>query len=112
MSSPRYTCAESTLTISRGHSRASRNAMSLLPVPVGPVSTAMLLMRGSSAAQEHPVQLLQADLSPGRSSVIALIGAGRDFHLPQQRVHLRQCEPPMRVDGRPAGDGAEQAIGG
>ena len=41
MSSPRYTCAESTLTISIGNSRASRIAMSLLPVPVGPVRTAI-----------------------------------------------------------------------
>ena len=116
MSRPRYTCAESTLTISMGNSRASRSAKSLLPVPVGPVSTAIGLawrrasiaaVRGrSSPAQEHAVELLQADLRPGRPAVIALVGARRLLHLAQQRIHLRQREPPMRVDGRTAGDGA------
>src|SRR5215510_9479005 len=105
MSRPRYTCAESTLTISSGNSRASASAKSVLPVPVGPVSTA-IGRRTLAAAQEHAVELLQRHLRPGGPAVIALIGARRALHLPQQRVHLRQRQPAMRVDGRTAGDRA------
>src|SRR5262245_17760678 len=97
MSSPRYTWAESTLTISSGNLRASASATSVLPVPVGPVSTAMgRVVPGkesreiftSTAAQEHAVELRQRHLRPRRSPVVALIGARRLFHLAQQRVHL------------------------
>jgi hypothetical protein len=37
-SMPRYTCAESTLTISTGNSRASASAMGVFPLAVGPRS--------------------------------------------------------------------------
>ena len=60
----------------------------------------------SAPAQEHAIELLQRHLRPGRTAVIALIGARRLLHLPQQRVHLRQRQAAMRVDGRTAGDGA------
>src|SRR5687767_15826350 len=107
MSSPRYTCAESTLTISTGNSRASASAKSVFPVPVGPVSTAIgRAPLTSSPAQEHAVQLFERHLRPGRAPMIALVGARRGFHLPQQRVHFRKREAPMRVDGGTAGDGA------
>src|SRR5262245_57817427 len=100
MSSPRYTCAESTLTISRGNSRASASAMSVLPVPVGPVSTASGFFPDTLAtAQEHAVQFLERHLGPGRPPVIALVGARRHFHLPQQRIHFGQRESTMRMDG-------------
>ncbi len=36
---PRYTCAESTLTISTGNSPARRSASAVLPVQVGPMSS-------------------------------------------------------------------------
>ena len=78
----------------------------LLPVPVGPVSTAIGGFVRSAPAQEHAIELVQGDLRPGRTTVIALIRARRVLHLPQQRVHLRQREPAMRVDGRAAGDRA------
>src|SRR5688572_20554496 len=97
MSSPRYTCAESTLTISSGNSRASASAMSVLPLPVGPVSTAIGRRRPapvvsgrdsgdpltSSAAQDHGVELGQRHLRPGRPAVIALVGARCLLHLAQ-----------------------------
>src|SRR5262245_55122224 len=123
MSRPRYTCAESQVTISTGNSRASASATSLLPVPVGPVSTAIgrcmggawsgfsglpgcARATGSAPAQEHPVELAERDLSPGGTPVIALIRARRLLHLPQQRVHLRDREPPVRMDRGAACDGA------
>src|SRR6187431_3517804 len=105
MSRPRYTCAESTLTISIGNSRARRIAKPLLPVPVGPVRTAIGLLR-SASTQKHAIELLQTDIRPRRAPVIALIRARRLLHLPQQRVHLRQRQATMRVDCRTAGDGA------
>src|SRR5688572_29325686 len=105
MSRPRYTCAESTLTISTGNSAARRNASSLLPVPVGPVRTG-IGRPGSAATQEHSIELVQAHLRPRRASVIALIGARGLLHLAQQRVHLRQRKPAMRMYGRAARDGA------
>src|SRR5688572_13424107 len=104
MSSPRYTCAESTLTISKGNSRASRSAMSLLPVPVGPVRTAIGGF-ASASTQEHAIELEQADLRPGRAPVIALVGARGLLHLAQQGIHFRQREAAVRVDGGTAGDG-------
>ena len=42
MSMPRYTWAESTLTISNGKRRASSSASSDLPAPVGPISRSAL----------------------------------------------------------------------
>ncbi len=48
----------------------------------------------------------QAHLRPGRPAVIALVGARRLLHLAQQRIHLRQRQPAVRVDRRTAGDGA------
>src|SRR6187455_1674991 len=105
MSRPRYTCAESTLTISIGNSRARRSAKPLLPVPVGPVRTAIGLLR-SAATQKHAIELVQADMRPRRTPVIALIRARRLLHLAKQGVHLRQRQAPMRMDGRTAGNGA------
>ena len=95
MSSPRYTCAESTHMISTGACAASRMAQSLLPLPVGPVR----ISTGSSwrphrprrtlaAPQEQLVELLQGEARPGGTAVIALVGALGDLHLPQQRIHL------------------------
>jgi hypothetical protein len=42
MSMPRYTWAESTLTISNGKRRARSSASSDLPAPVGPISKSAL----------------------------------------------------------------------
>src|SRR5579871_6030589 len=100
MSSPRYTNAESTLTISRGTGvdSARRTAHSLLPDPVGPVSTStggFGLMVGtptgpsagaeaSPAPQEQLVQLREREPRPGGPPVIALVGAIGQLHLAQQ----------------------------
>src|SRR5262245_51926805 len=78
MSSPRYTCAESTLTISTGAERASASAQSLLPTPVGPASsstgsgaTGETAPATSAAAQEQLIELLQREACPGGAAVIA-----------------------------------------
>src|SRR5215469_15532510 len=118
ISSPRYTSAESALTISTPPSSASFSAHSVLPAPVGPVRTRSdgeALAAGSAltltAAQEQPVELLQRQARPGRTAVIALVGALGRLHLPQQRVHLRDAQAPIRVDGTAAGERPEEAVG-
>src|SRR5262249_38269099 len=83
MSRPRYTCAESTLTISMGAVSARRSAQSVLPAPVGPVRTQTGSAPGaagtsantSAAPQEQLVELLQGQARPGRPAVVALVGA-------------------------------------
>src|SRR5690242_15814319 len=116
MSSPRYTSAESTLTISTGALSASAIAQSLLPEPVGPVST-NTGSRGpagaiSAAPQEQLVELLQAEAGPGRTAVVALVGAVGGLHLAQQAVHFRQAEAAVGVYRAAAGERAEEAVGG
>jgi len=44
--------------------------------------------------------------------MIALAGALGGFHLPQQRIHLRQAEPPMGVNGAAAGERPQHAMRG
>src|SRR5487761_59332 len=87
MSRPRYTSAESTLTISTGAASARWMAQSLLPVPVGPVSRytgscdlAFILAiasprdpHNSPPPQEELVELSEGEARPGRAAVVALV---------------------------------------
>src|SRR5262245_37456390 len=55
MSMPRYTCAESTLMISRSTCRASASASALLPLAVGPASTSArgVIAASFGASSQH-----------------------------------------------------------
>src|ERR1700740_1461109 len=95
MSKPRYTSAESTLTISTGALLASRRAQSVLPAPVGPArtntgSSLRRAPRHPAAPQEQPIELRNGEAHPGGPSVVALAGALGRLHLSQQRIHLGQ----------------------
>src|SRR5579871_4503343 len=107
MSIPVYTRAESTLTISMGRISASRRAHSLLPTAVGPASTmtgnGLEAAAPSASTQEELIELAQRQTRPGRTPVIALIGALGGLHLAKERVHLGKREASMGVNRRPAG---------
>jgi hypothetical protein len=44
--------------------------------------------------------------------VVALIGAIRRLHLPQQRVHLGNRQATVSMDSRAAGKRSQEAVGG
>src|SRR5438309_8112850 len=80
----RYTCAESTLTISPPKRDASASATTDLPAAVGPISSTAGITGFADAvlasAHEQPVEVVQAQLVPRRTSVIALTRALGCFH--------------------------------
>src|SRR3954453_9832751 len=103
MSIPRYTCAESALTISTGKHCASCSASALLPDAVGPMSStagsafARSITRTCgreraahtlAASLEQAVEIGERELIPRRSTMIALARALGGFHLAQQGIHL------------------------
>src|SRR5262252_8093029 len=103
MSMPRYTCAESTLTISARSLPASASESALLPEAVGPISSTAGVIRCSAGrrtenatalapAHEQPVEVRERQLIPRRSSVVAVAGALGHLHLAQKRVHLGNGE--------------------
>ncbi|MCB1699100.1 MAG: ATP-binding cassette domain-containing protein, partial [Halioglobus sp.] len=63
-----------------------------------------------SAAAEQPLDVLQAQGYVGGPAVIALAGAGRRFHLPQQRVHLLEPQAPAGAHAAVAGHRGEHPI--
>ena len=115
ISSPRYTSAESTLTISSGSCREPERPSRVLPVPVGPVehpAPARGRTHGSPTPQEQLIELRPAtgaSRSGGRDCTGWRVGR---FHLAQQGVHLGQRQPAMRVDRGAAGERAEKLIRG
>src|SRR5262244_1528502 len=102
MSMPRYTWAESTLTISTGKRAASAAASALLPLAVGPMRR---IAAGSAATHEELVEVREAHLEPRRPAVIALPRALGLLHLAQQRVHLGDRQRAVRAHGAVAGHG-------
>ena len=72
----------------RRSARSARTTGSCAPTPPlnGPAGTA-----GRARCRRQP--------RPGGPAVVALVGALGRFHLAQQRIHLRQREPAVRVDG-------------
>src|SRR5215467_9750640 len=104
---PRYTCAESTLTISTGRERATASASGVLPLAVGPMTR---IAAGSAATHEELVEVRKAHLEPGRAAMVALPRALGFLHLAQERVHLRDGQRPVRAYRAVAGHGAEQLI--
>src|SRR5262245_25959881 len=93
MSRPRYTIAESTLTISAANRSASSRARSLLPAPVGPINRTTWGWDSTwlSAAQEQPIKIRDAEAEPGWTAVIALIRPFGLLHFTQQGVHFGLC---------------------
>src|SRR6185312_16989377 len=112
MSMPRYTCAESTLTISPPSVPASAIATALLPAAVGPISstTGVTAAGGSAAAHEEAVEIAERQPVPRRPAVVALAGALSRLHLAQQRVHLRQRQRAMRAHRGVAGHRREEIV--
>src|SRR5688572_5785956 len=114
MSIPRYTMAESTLTIWAGKRSPSSNDSRVLPAPVGPIRSTTGRTAGltrslagviaSAPAQEQPVQLVQGDARPGRAAVVALVGVIGALHLAQERVHLRHRHGAVGTHGGAAGE--------
>src|SRR5215471_14930845 len=104
---PRYTCAESTLTISTGRVRARASASGVLPLAVGPMRR---IAAGSAATHEELVEVPEAHLEPGRAAVVALPRPLGLLHLAQQRVHLRDRQSAMRAHRAVAGHGAQQLV--
>src|SRR6185436_7478308 len=116
MSMPRYTCAESTLTISTGKRSASESASEDFPEQVGPISSTTGIMHLAArvartrcksvasgpcrasllpTAHEDAVEIRESELIPRGPAVIALASALRRFHLAQERVHLRHGQAPI-----------------
>src|SRR5215475_223620 len=117
MSIPRYTCPESTLTISTGSVSPSAIARRDLPLAVGPRRakavrvTARAFGRDALApAQEQLVEIGERKLVPGRPPMVALPGTLGLFHLAEQRVHLRYGERTVRADGTVAGERGEELV--
>src|SRR5215471_2478380 len=104
---PRYTCAESTLTISTGRVRARASASGVLPLAVGPMRR---IAAGSAATHEELVEIREAHLEPRRTPVIALAGSLGLFHLPQQGVHLRDGQRPVSAHRAVASHGSQQLV--
>src|SRR5579862_2285321 len=116
MSIPRYTRAESTLTISTGKVSASCKAHSLFPTAVGPASTttgtAVARRACSAPTQKELIELAEREACPGWPAVIALVGALGGLHLPKQGIHLRQRQSPVRMNRRAAGERAQETVSG
>src|SRR6266568_3435342 len=114
MSIPRYTCAESTLTISTGMRDASASATALLPDAVGPMSKIVGVMRADRAmsppTHEEAVQISKRELIPRRPAVIALARAFGRFHLAQQRIHFANGQAAVRANGSVAGHRRQQLV--
>ena len=112
ISMPRYTWAESTLTISNGNRSASSRAMSDLPAPVGPISK----QRAPAAAAHQRPRMNNRSRSPSDSRThvgrpwLHWSARARALHFAQQRVHFRQGEIALGAHRGMAGHGAEQAI--
>src|SRR6056297_1676426 len=99
--------------ISAGSARASSSARAVLPAAVGPISRIALAVSEdglSAATQEKLVQLGNAQLRPGRPAVIALVRAIRLLHVPEQCIHFRAGELPVRAHRPVTGHRAEQLV--
>src|SRR5450830_740327 len=66
--------------------------------------------KSSAPAQEQRIKLTDAHLSPGGSSMVALVGALGLFHLPQQGIHFIERELAVGAHGTVAGHGREQLV--
>ena len=67
-------------------------------------------MAVSPSPHKQGIQLLDRDLPPGRSAVVALVGAFGCFHLTQEGIHLVQGQFAVRPDGAVAGHGGEDVV--
>src|SRR5690554_5630668 len=98
--------AESMTMISTGQRCASARLAALFPEAVGPARQSTgKAARMSLSAQEHAIQLPQRPLPPSGAAVIALVGAFRTFHLPQQCVHFIKRQPAVGAHGAVARHG-------
>ena len=104
MSMPRYTCAESTLTISTGWRAASCECEPRLAAR-GRAEQAVRDARLHRAAQEQLVEIGDRELVPGRPAVVA---AGRRVRCLPSRAAARSF--PVCVSTRLARTAAWQAI--
>jgi hypothetical protein len=112
MSMPRYTSAESTLTISNGSSSPGASQDPTCPPRSGPSTgratprlRSLINARAGTADRDRERQP-----HPGRAAVIALVGALGTLHFAQQGVHFREAQIALRAHGRMAGHGGEQVI--
>src|SRR5512139_951865 len=103
MSMPRYTMAESTLTITNGSRSTSATARSVLPTAVGPMRQTTLApspptASASAPAHEQAVELGKAEPRPGGTAVVALPAALGALDVAQQGIHLVERQAPVRPD--------------